>query len=85
MVMAFAYVDAVGLRVRGNHKHRLRMTADAQALPLADGIELRALVPADYATAGILLVTRLLDMMFSGPIGLGLKLQVIVQGSGQAG
>ena len=41
-------------------------------------------LPPHYAAARVLLVARFADMVFSGPIGFRLKLQVIVQGSGQA-
>ena len=79
MVVAFSHVDAVGLGVRGNHKHGVRVTADAQALSLANGIELSALMPAHDAAAGVLLVTGFLDVMLPAAVGFGLKFNGIMQ------
>ena len=73
----------VFLLVRGNHKDGILVPADVQSLALAYGVELRPVVTADNLSIGILLVARLLDVLLSAAVGLGLKTDVVGYRFGQ--
>ena len=84
VTMAFAHVYAVRLRIRVYHKNRFCVTANAQALSLADGIELRPFVPTHDSTERILLVAGLFHVVFPTAVGFGFKGDGIADRHGQA-
>ena len=78
MRVAFADIDDVARHIRGNHKDGVLMSSDVEAFPLADRVELRAVMPPDNLPERIVLVPCLLDVLFPSPVGLRLELDVIV-------
>ena len=84
VVMTFAHIDRVLFRIRVDDEDRFGVAADAEALALADGIELRPFVRADDGAVGIGLQAGFLDVLLSATIGLVLEADVIVQRGGEA-
>ena len=78
MSVALPDVDDVPRNIRGDHKDGALVSSDVKAFPLADRVELRAVVPSDNLSERILLVSCLLDVLFPSPVGLSLELDVIV-------
>ena len=77
VVMALANIHAVGLSVRCNHKDGILVPANAKAFPLADSIELRALVPANYYPIGVSLVAGFLDVFLAAAVGFRFKCDIV--------
>ena len=73
----------VFLLVRGNYEDGILVPADVQSLALAYCVELCSVVTADNLSIGILLVARLLDVLLSAAVGLGLKTDVVGYRFGQ--
>ena len=83
VLVAFAHVDRVGLRVRVDDEDRLRMTAHTEALALADRVELRPFVQADDGAVGMGLEAGFLDMFLAAAVGLVLEMDFVMEGRGE--
>ena len=67
-----------------DHEHRILMATDVQTLALTDRIELSTVVLAEDLAIWVLLVARLLDMLATAAIGLGLELDAVAHWLGQS-
>ncbi len=69
----FPNIHRIGFSISSYYKKRLGVSADIQALPLANGIEMGAFVDSKYLPPGIILVTGFPDSLLSGLLGFSLE------------
>ncbi len=74
MTVTFPDVDGVGVDISRYHEDGILVTADVEAFALADGVELRSVMLANYFAPGIVLVAGLLDVFLAAAIDFRLEL-----------